>query len=125
MGKMLDERGPLHLLDLSTSDAYRSGASNIVKFVEVGGVRSFLLVPLIKEQRVVGSIAVYRREVRPFSDKQFALLQNRPNPFSGRTSIAFELPRRSHVRLEIFDLAGRRVCTLADRPFDGGRWSLE
>ena len=90
--------------------------------VPAGQMRDFFLVsrgmysavqPLSQEQTQGGL------------PKQFALLQNRPNPFSGRTSIAFELPRRSHVRLEIFDLAGRRVCALADRPFDGGRWSLE
>ena len=44
----------------------------------------------------------------------FALRQNHPNPFSGRTTIRFELPVTSPVRLEVFDLQGRRVAVLVE-----------
>ncbi len=50
----------------------------------------------------------------------FSLGQNRPNPFTGATLISFGLPRASHVQLEVFDLLGRRVRTLADRQFEAG-----
>lgn len=49
---------------------------------------------------------------------QFALSQNRPNPFSQSTTIRFALPVASRVRLDIFDTQGRRVRTLAD-----GQWA--
>ena len=56
----------------------------------------------------------------------FALAQNQPNPFSGVTTIHYDLPRQAHVKIEIFDLLGRRVRTLvdADQPaaFHSVRW---
>ena len=55
----------------------------------------------------------------------FALEQNRPNPFTGRTTIRFALPVPTPVRLEVFDLAGRRVRTLALGPFAAGYPSIE
>lgn len=55
----------------------------------------------------------------------FALDQNEPNPFHGNTAIQFAVPRAEHVRIEIFDLLGRRVRTLADRSFEVGFHSLQ
>ena len=56
---------------------------------------------------------------------RFALLQNRSNPFTGGTTIDFELPHPEHVRLEVFDPQGRQVLVLADGPYVPGRWSVE
>jgi thermitase len=55
----------------------------------------------------------------------FALLQNRPNPFGQSTALRFDLPAPSHVRLEVFDMQGRRVRRLADGPYEAGRWSVD
>jgi Domain of unknown function (DUF1929) len=55
----------------------------------------------------------------------FALGQNIPNPFRGTTRIPFALPRESQVRLEVFDLLGRRVRVLADGAFVAGRYTVE
>ena len=55
----------------------------------------------------------------------FALHQNVPNPFAGTTTIRFDLPQAEHVRLEIFDLAGRRVATLASGSFPAGSHAVE
>ena len=58
----------------------------------------------------------------------FALHPNEPNPAGTSTLIRFDLPAESMVRLEVFDLLGRRVATLADRSFPAGRheahWNL-
>jgi hypothetical protein len=50
----------------------------------------------------------------------FALQQSRPNPFSEWATIHFTLPAASQVRLDIYDLLGRRVRTLADRCYEAG-----
>lgn len=56
---------------------------------------------------------------------RFALHQNQPNPFRSTTTIRFDVPRVSAVRLEIFDLMGRRIRTLARRDFAAGFHALE
>lgn len=56
---------------------------------------------------------------------EFALHQNYPNPFNPSTHIAFDLPARSFVSLEIYDLLGRRVATLVDGVMEPGRHELD
>jgi hypothetical protein len=53
-----------------------------------------------------------------------ALAQNSPNPFSGRTAVAFVLPEPATVRVEVYDLAGRRVNTLAEGSWGAGRHTV-
>lgn len=55
----------------------------------------------------------------------FTLRQNRPNPFSGRTRLEFELPEAGPVRLEVFDLEGRLVARLVNGPREAGRHEVE
>lgn len=57
--------------------------------------------------------------------KTFALAQNQPNPFAGKTTIRFQVPHESLIRIEIFDLQGRRVCVLADRVFGAGSYAVD
>jgi len=56
--------------------------------------------------------------------EQFALYQNYPNPFNPTTTIRFDLPEASRIKLEIYDLLGRKVVTLADQPEVAGRHSI-
>jgi hypothetical protein len=55
---------------------------------------------------------------------EFALLPPAPNPFEAATALAFQAPRAATVRIEVFDLAGRRVRTLLDASIEGGRHSV-
>jgi len=51
---------------------------------------------------------------------KFAVGQNYPNPFNGATQIEFSLPSRQRVTIDIFNILGQRITTLADREFDAG-----
>ena len=55
----------------------------------------------------------------------FALDQNQPNPFRGRTTIHLALPTNARVTLEVFDVSGRRVAEVVNRHMDAGRHSVE
>jgi len=57
--------------------------------------------------------------------RQFSLEQNYPNPFNPSTTIVFDLPYQSHVRLEVFDILGRKVATLVDRTMQAGEFTAE
>jgi signal transduction histidine kinase len=78
--------GPVvHIPDLAAAESYRRRIPLVVDAVELGAIRSFLVVPLLKDGSLVGLVAMYRHEVRPFTDK-FALLQT----FAGQAVLAIE-----------------------------------
>ncbi len=62
------------------------------------------------------------RETAP---TQFALSPSYPNPFAAGTTIAFGLPKREHVTINVYDLAGRLVATLVDRPLVAGAHAVQ
>lgn len=66
-----------------------------------------------------------RREEPQAAAPVFALYQNQPNPLARSTTIRFILPAASRVRLEIYDLLGRRVRTLANASFPPGGHEVE
>src|SRR5215831_9228497 len=75
-GRMLATGRLVHIADLAADQAYIERNPPAVAAVEIGGIRTMLAVPLLKDSELIGSFVVGRKEVRPFADKQIEIVQN-------------------------------------------------
>ena len=118
IGKVLAEKRSFREADCRDSAAYKARIPMAVTSVETGGFRSAVWVPLFKGTEALGIIIVFRREVRPFTDKQVELVES----FAAQAVIAIEnarllgeLDRRQAEMRVTFDNMGDGVAM-----FDGG-----
>jgi GAF domain-containing protein len=79
----------VHVADLKETEMYRSGFRRAVDMVDIAGARTAVWVGLRRDETLLGILVIYRQEVRPFTDKQIALLQN----FGAQAVIAMENAR--------------------------------
>jgi signal transduction histidine kinase len=86
LGRLIRLRSPIHIPDLSVEKGYAERQPASVAAVELGGARTTLHVPLLREDVLIGALTIYRREVQLFNDSQVSLVKT----FSDQAVIAIE-----------------------------------
>ena len=113
-GRAVSSGRPVLVADLATEPAYLERDPWMVAGVDLAGIRSMCAIPMMKDDALVGVVAFYRREVRPFTEKQIALVQS----FAAQAVIAIENARLlSELRQRTDDLSAslEELRTAQDR----------
>ena len=104
-GRMMAARTVLHVVDAAAEQGYVERRPEYVAAVELGGIGTYMTVPMLKENEPIGAFLLARQEVRPFTEKQIALVAS----FAAQAVIAIENTRLLNELRHRTDELGRSV----------------
>ena len=102
----------VHITDLREDVASNPADKDVATFAKLSGVRTILIVPMLKDSEVIGAIVVYRQEVRAFNDREIELLKSFAARRSRRVGRHTDNPRCANAQ---GGPSGRRHCYLSPR----------
>jgi signal transduction histidine kinase len=110
VGQFAASRSTVHIPDQAAHELYRRGDPYLLTVVNVGGFRTGLIVPMVKDEKVIGVLMVGRTRVQPFTDKQIELVTD----FAAQAAIVLQFTRREREYRQVQnELAhANRVATM-------------
>ena len=108
-GRMVATKAAVHVADIKAEEGYTVQRDpRLVMPVEIGGARTVLVVPMLKDGEVIGAFSLYRQEVRPFAERQIALLTS----FAAQAVVAAENTRLLNALRQRTEELSRSIAEL-------------